>query len=275
MRIAVCDSGLGGLDIAARLYRKGGKGELFYFNVWPDPNRGFGKMTPPERKEVWEKAFDSILTYKPDLLVIACNTLSVVHRRSARCGSSKVKVLDIVEAAVNITGDFLKSHPEKNLLILGTAETVNSQCYKNLLVEEKGILPSRIAGVPCPGVATAIEKDPEGAEVKELISSFAGEAHALLGEDLSSFALGLCCTHFGYVPELWNKYFAPHCLLNPNERILEGTSFPGGKGEITVKMLSKIPIPESKKEAMLPFFTDSAPGIAEALKNYTYIPDLF
>lgn len=274
MRIGVCDSGLGGLDIAARLYRKGGTGELLYFNVWPDPNRGFGKMPPEERVCVWEKAFESLLAHKLDLLIIGCNTLSIVHRRSRSFGSGKVPVLDIVDAAVSVTGDHLRANPEKNLLILGTAETVNSNCYKNILVEE-GISPARIAGVPCPGVATAIEKDPAGNEVRELIASFAGEAKKLLGEDLTNFALGLCCTHFGYVPELWKEYFSPDALLDPNERILEKTAFPEGEGGIKVKVLSKIPIPESKIEGMQPFFAERAPALADSLRNYEFVPNLF
>ena len=274
MKIAVCDSGLGGLDIAARLYSKGGEGELIYFNVWPEVDRGFGKMPPEERVCVWEKAFESIASFKPDLLVIGCNTLSVIHRRSGKYACGTLPVLDIVDAATGILGDFLRENPEKNLLILGTAETVHSQCYKKRLVES-GTAASRIAGLPCPGVATAIEKSPSGKELEELIAHFAREGRNLLGEDLSSFALGLCCTHFGYVPELWKKYFSSEILLNPNERILENTAFPEGNGKIRVKIISKIPIPEEKKIAMLPFFAENAPGIAEALKNYSFIPDLF
>ena len=272
MRIAVCDSGLGGLDIAARLWMKGGEGELFYFNVWPEPDRGFGKMEPQERVTVWERAFDGIMAYKPDLLIIGCNTLSVVHRRSGRRNDPRGKVLDIVDAAVEVCGGFLRGNPEKKLLILGTAETVNSGCYKNMLVDS-GIAPERIDGLPLPGLATLIENAPESEEVAGRIRAGLAEAEAAVGT-LRAHALGLCCTHFGYVAPLWNEIFKPAALLNPNEVILKNVSFPEGQGGISVTFISKIPLSEKKIAGMKGLFSD-APPVAEALENYRYVPELY
>ena len=272
MKIAVCDSGLGGLDIAARLWAKGGAGELLYFNVWPEVDRGFGKMSPEERVQVWERAFDGIMEYAPDLLVIGCNTLSVVHRRSGRAGDPRCPVLDIVDAAVDVCGTFLRNEPEKKLLILGTAETVNSGCYRNMLIES-GISPERIAGLPLPGLATLIEQAPFSAEVEERIASGYAEITASTA-DLSSYALALCCTHFGYVSPAWQKIFKPAALLNPNENILKDLSFPAGEGGIKVTFISKIPLNESKIAAMKGLFS-SAPPVAEALENYLFTPGLY
>lgn len=271
MKIAVCDSGLGGLDIAARLWKKGGAGELLYFNVWPEPDRGFGKMSPEERVSVWERAFDGIMAYRPDLLVIGCNTLSVVHRRSARLGDNRCPVVDIADAAVKVCREYLTADPERKVLILGTAETVNSNCYKNKLVEG-GIAPERIAGLPLPGLATLIETAPEAPEVAERLDQ--GMKELPVGMDLSSWALGLCCTHFGYISPLWHQKFHPDTLLNPNEEILEDIAFPQGAGEITVRFISKIPLPESKIAAMKVLFT-ATPPIAEALEHYEYTPELY
>lgn len=272
MRIAVCDSGLGGLDIAARLWKKGGEGELFYFNVWPEVDRGFGKMPPEERVQVWERAFDGMMRYAPDLLVIGCNTLSVVHRRSSRWADPRCPVVDIVDAAVGVCDRFLQRNPGNKLLILGTAETVNSGCYRNKLIE-RGVAAERIAGLPLPGLATLIEQSPFSHEVEERISAGLADAHAALG-DLSSYALGLCCTHFGYVSEFWDKIFAPVALLNPNEDILEGIAFPAGTGGIRVTFISRIPLTESKISAMKELFI-SAPPVAEALMQYQLTPDLY
>jgi len=272
MRIAVCDSGLGGLDIAARLFSKGGCGELLYFNVWPEPDRGFSKMEHGERVAVWERAFDGIMEYRPDLLVIGCNTLSVVHRQCARLGDPRCPVKDIVDAAVSVCGAFLRGNPEKKLLILGTAETVNSGCYRNKLIDS-GIAPGRIGGIPLPGLATLIETDPGSAAVENRIREEAVKAQALYGA-LHDYALGLCCTHFGYVSSLWRRIFGPAALLNPNEAILEGVAFPAGEGGITVKFFSKIPLPESKIKAMKPLFA-AVPPVAKALEEYAYTPELY
>ena len=270
VRIAVCDSGLGGLDIAARLWSKGGAGELFYFNVWPEVDRGFGKMEPEERVQVWERAFDGIMAYSPDLLVIGCNTLSVVHRRSSRLGDPRCPVVDIVDAAVDVCGTFLRENPGRKLLILGTAETVNSGCYRNMLIDS-GIAPERIGGLPLPGLATLIENDPFSDSVRERMKSGLAE---LPSSDLSSHALGLCCTHFGYVSELWHEIFRPAALLNPNENILKNVAFPREGEGITVRFISRIPLSESKIAAMKGLFA-AAPPVAEALVHYEYVPDLY
>lgn len=272
MRIAVCDSGLGGLDIAARLWAKGGRGELLYFNVWPEIDRGFGKMPPEERVQVWERAFDGIMNYAPDLLVIGCNTLSVVHRRSRRYGDPRSPVVDIVDAAVGVCGEFLRRAPDKKLLILGTAETVNSGCYKNMLIDS-GIAPERIDGVPLPGLATLIEAAPFSKEVEERMLAGFAEAVEKVG-DVGNYALGLCCTHFGYVSALWERIFKPAALLNPNENILKNVAFPAGEGGISVEFISKIPLPDSKISAMKELFT-AAPPVAEALEHYKYTPELY
>ena len=271
VKIAVCDSGLGGLDIAARLWQKGGEGELLYFNVWPEPDRGFGKMPPEERVAVWERAFDGIKKYAPDLLVIGCNTLSVVHRRSSRLGDPQLPVVDIVDAAVGVCGTFLRNKPDKKLLILGTAETVNSNCYKNMLIES-GIASERIAGLPLPGLATLIENVPGSPEIRERVLQ--GKSELPSDMDLSQYGLGLCCTHFGYISSLWQELFAPDALLNPNEEILHNIAFPqGGKG-IKVDFYSKIPLSETKIAGMKGLFA-SAPPVAEALEHYKFTPDLY
>lgn len=271
MRIAVCDSGLGGLDIASRLWLKGGTGELLYFNVWPEPDRGFGKMDPEERAEVWERAFDGIMAYKPDLLVIGCNTLSVVHRRSRRRGDPRTAVVDIVDAAVSVCGNFLRNNPGKKLLITGTAETVNSNCYKNMLVES-GIEADRIDGLPLPGLATLIENAPGTEAVAERMRQGRNEISRIA--DFKDHALGLCCTHFGYVAPLWREIFAPDSLLNPNEEILKDVAFPQGEGEIKVTFYSKIPLAKEKIAALKGLFA-AAPPVAEALENYRFVPDLY
>lgn len=271
MKIAVCDSGVGGVDIACRLWKKGGAGELLYFNVWPEPDRGFGKMSPEERTAVWERAFDGIAAYKPDLLVIGCNTLSVVHRRSGRMGDKRVPVLDIANAAVAVCGSFLRGNPQKKLIITGTAETVNSNCYKNMLVDS-GIAPERIEGLPLPGLATLIENVPGSPEITERMLQGKRELSHI--KDFSTYALGLCCTHFGYIAPLWREIFAPFMLLNPNEEILKDVSFPQGNGGIKVKFFSKIPLAKEKITALKPLFA-SAPPVAEALENYNYTPDLY
>ena len=82
--IAVLDSGLGGLSICAEL-EKGlqthvlcKKVSLLYFNVWPEQGLGYNSLeSASARISVFNRALESVSSFHPDLIMIACNTLSV------------------------------------------------------------------------------------------------------------------------------------------------------------------------------------------------------
>ena len=82
-RILVTDSGLGGMaifaDIAARLKRDPifSRTAMTYFNSWPEQNRGYNALEGmDERVRVFDRALAGMKSYRPDLIFIACNTLS-------------------------------------------------------------------------------------------------------------------------------------------------------------------------------------------------------
>ena len=66
--LIVCDSGLGGLDIAASFFRKNEPAEwdLIYFNAFPDAKIGYNDLADDRMKEdVFQNVLESMERYSP------------------------------------------------------------------------------------------------------------------------------------------------------------------------------------------------------------------
>ena len=182
-RIIVCDSGLGGLNIASRFFCGENEGmepcELIYFNAYPSAVCGFNKLPSLQaQEEVLRDVLVSMKKFSPDLCLIACNTLSIVYERLLTWYTPAFPVQGIVDAAVEGMFLALEKAPESSLLILGTKSTVESQVYEKRL-QERNISPERIKGLACPGLATLLESDPSSAEVRKNIAAYAIQAAEL------------------------------------------------------------------------------------------------
>ena len=277
--ILLCDSGLGGLDIAARLLgqvrsRGGGAFRLIYFNAWPHPQRGYNQLkNDQERIEVFTAALEGMARFRPDICLIACNTLSIVYRKIAAVKPAPFPVVEMVRPASTFFAEAMQLQPELRLLILGTDTTIRSGMYTDQL-NQAGIPAERLASLACPGLATALEDGFDSPAVRQKIASAAEQARAMLPGD-TPLGLALCCTHFGYAENLWKAEFAarfrqPPQLLNPNESILRQTELQSclqqsGNPQITVKFFSRFPMPQSKIRLFAEYFNGCAPELSEAL----------
>ncbi len=277
--ILLCDSGLGGLDIAARLLgqvrsRGGGAFRLIYFNAWPHPQRGYNQLkNDQERIEVFTAALEGMARFHPNLCLIACNTLSIVYRKIAAVKPALFPVVEMVRPASKFFAEAMQRQLELRLLILGTDTTIRSGMYTDQL-NQAGIPAERLASLACPGLATALEDGFDSPAVRQKIASAAEQARALFPADIP-LGLALCCTHFGYAENLWKAEFAarfrqPPQLLNPNESILRQTELQSclqqsGNPQITVKFFSRFPMPQSKIRLFAEYFNGCAPELSEAL----------
>lgn len=277
-RIVVCDSGLGGLNIAARFFAKQLQNvapacELVYFNAYPEAGRGFNKL-PTERRqeEVLRDVFVGIGRFAPDLCLIACNTLSIVWERLKTWYAPEFPVAGIVDAAVEGMAAALNREPEAALLILGTKSTVASGMYPARLAAA-GVDLGRVRSLGAPGLATLLESDPAAPEVRARIAECAESAEALFETRVRKLLLGLCCTHFGFAAPLWLEEFGrrfPNVeLVNPND--LLGAEFSARKFEYH----SRIDFFPGAREHMSAYFASSAPAIAAVLRAARPEPELF
>ena len=228
-RIAVLDSGLGGLAICAEL-AKGlqehaifKQASLLYFNVWPEQDRGYNSFeSVSERISVFNRALESVGKHHPDLIIVACNTLSVIYSRTSFSRSTPIPVVDIVDFGVDLIHESLLANPNDQVLILGTRTTVSEKAHQQKLIA-KGVSRRLIVGQACHGVATEIEKDPRSAAVEKLIDAYMEEAAGKLNSSMPVLA-ALCCTHFAYSGDIFrdkllDRLSVDVVLLDPNHKM--------------------------------------------------------
>ena len=125
MSIVVTDSGLGGLSVMAELEKNLRENpiaeniRLTFFNALADKNYGYNTMSSEKEKAVvFNSALEGMVTgYNPDIILIACNTLSVVYPKTTFAKETNINVLGIVEFGVDLVYQHL-SADEQSIVIL-------------------------------------------------------------------------------------------------------------------------------------------------------------
>lgn len=289
IRIVVTDSGLGGLKFCAELARyfkyKAGvrEAELIFFNCRPADNWGYQYLkTDAERAAIFSRALTAVNeNYSPDMIVIACNTLSSIYRYTSFAKDAPVPVIGIIDSGVQCAGELLNSDHELAMLMFATPVTVNAGVHKQLLAES-GIGHERLSYQECPGLPEIIVRG-DKAEIERRINNFMEQAVGRLQG--KKFAVSLFCTHFSYVPEYFRSAAAGYSgfngkIINPDAALLEqvaGHFAPegSGTGRVNVKVVTKTGHSEQVKAALMPFIADISPETARALQNDLHFPEFF
>jgi hypothetical protein len=266
--ILITDSGLGGLsvvaDVAARLPESGvfRNARVVFYNALFHAS-GYNSLDSDEEKAL---VFDMVLEamqerYQPDLILIACNTLSVIYDQTDFARNEPAPVIGIVETGVDVIAEQLKQAPDATALIFGTETTIESAAYQNALLA---------AGFP---------------ETIGMIRKYVGEALARTGGAGGPVVGSFNCTHYGYARQQWASAFAaagyPDALLvDPNPRMADflfSQQYLGRypRTEVTVEVVSKLEITERERNAIGPLLRAVSPATADALANYRLDPGLF
>jgi glutamate racemase len=289
VRLVVTDSGLGGLLICAEIERRmraagAPNAHITYFNAWPEEDRGYNALPDAaSRAAVFDRALRRINELRPDRIVIACNTLSILYPITEHGRAAGVPVIGIIDAGVDLFHQALTADPGAAIVILGTRTTVESDVHRRRLTG-KGIVAARIAAVSCHGLAAAIDKDPESPETAGLVRKCAQDAGAmrLPGERLYA---GLCCTHYSYVADPLCAALAAQSgrevrVLDPKQGLVNAVAPPGPPRigpapEIAVEVISKVALSASQREALARRIVPVSALTARALLSYTRMADLF
>lgn len=290
--IAVTDSGLGGLSIMADAVERMNSAKMFrkvdfiFFNALFSNSIGYnGLRTREEKIRVFDNAISSIeKIYDPDLILIGCNTLSVLYKSTEFSKRTKTPVIGILDAGVDQVAQNLKTHPDSRVLMFATQTTVNEGAHKKHLTD-KGFLEERIILQACPDLGAYIERGAESDETEMLIFAYADEALKKTGNHYSSLYVSLNCTHYGYSMPLWKKAFESHgikplAFLNPNSKMIDSL-FPKNRigraksTEVSAAAVSMVKIDEQKIHSIAKWLSDKSPLTAKALKNYELRESLF
>jgi len=290
--IAVTDSGLGGLSVlaeaAARMKRAGTfEGTDFvFFNALFSAQGGYNSLKNREEKiAIFQSALESLeKRYRPDLILLACNTLSVLFEDTAFSRRTEIPVVGIVGAGVDLIARGLRAEPDSSAIIFGTPTTISEGTHRREL-EKAGFAAGRIISQSCPELESYIERDGGGAETELLISAFVEEALEKLISPRPPVIASLNCTHYGYSLPLWEKAFAeagikPVAILNPNSRMVDFLFTPERAGRfpesaVTVRVVSMVEIGPGKVDSLGKWVARTSPETAEALAAYEYVPGLF
>jgi len=290
--IAVTDSGLGGLSIMAEAAARLKEAKIFervnlvFFNALFSNDSGYNSLKSREEKIA---VFDSALraldrTCRPDIMLVGCNTLSVLLDETPFFKAAKIPLLGIVEPGVDLIASGFKKEPGATVIILGTETTIAEGEHKKRLLE-RGIGEDRIVAQACPELAGYIEKDPAGEDTGLLIESYAEEALARVKDPKAPLLVSLNCTHFGYSLDGWKKALEGRrsssiVLLNPNSKMTDILIPPKyahrfAASTIRAKAVSMVEIGRQKIDALGPRLRKISPETADALAGYEWKRDLF
>jgi len=289
--ILVTDSGLGGLsvaaDIAARLPESGvfRKSRIVFYNALFH-NTGYNGLASEAEKD---RIFDVVLRamdkrYRPDILLIACNTLSVVYERTPFARKAPFPVVGIVETGVDLIARRFEKTPGATVIVLGTKTTVESEAHKKALVA-RGFPAGQIVGQACHKLAGAIERGVATEETVGYIRQFVGEALAKTGPVTGPLIASFNCTHFGYARQQFADAFAAAGypgveLLDPNP-LMADFLFRAPylhrhpRTEVVVEVVSKLEITDEERASIGPLLEAVSPATARAFRSYTFDPGLF
>jgi glutamate racemase len=289
--IVVTDSGLGGLSVVAgiekrcRSSRTFKKVRLVFVNAMPTAKKGYNKMTPAEKVSVFNDALGAMnRRFKPDAILIACNTLSVVYPDTPFARTAAIPVVGIVGLGIDMIAEALGRAPKGIAVIYGTETTIESNSHRDGLLK-RGILPERIVSVPCSGLAIKIQNDVNSEAVKTAIAGFVRDGMAALPTPGPRVVVGLCCTHYGYSSTLFSSCTVEAGasaveILNPNDRMSEllfkgrpKRTYPLVKTSVDVYSRGELSVEARKNIADL--VRPASLKTAEALLGYTHDPELW
>lgn len=292
IRILVTDSGLGGLSVAAGVDKKLNQfkpfkeAEIIFFNSLPAHNKGYNSMKDVKQKaKVFDSALNSMVdNCHPDIILIACNTLSVVYPETEFSKTTKIPVIGIVELGVDLMSDSLKNNPGSNVFILGTPTTINSDSHKKKLLA-KGFAEENIYTQACKNLESEIQEDTESKAVKELLNKYSDEMKSKVKTPAAKNFVGLCCTHYGYafnlIDSVMKSKFGDNTeLLNPNSKMGDLFITDSNKNKFdeiktTVKVVSQVDITEQENKSLGKLLGKDSVKTEKALKNYILKENLF
>jgi glutamate racemase len=292
VKIAVTDSGLGGLSVMAEAARRMKEARIFkaadfiFFNALFSPEGGYNSLkTRPEKIAVFDSALNSLeKKCRPDVILIGCNTLSVLYEDTPFAARTKTPVIDIVEPGAELIARSLAASPQSSVIIFGTPTTIAENTYKQRL-QGLGFAEERIIGQSCPELESFIEKDHGGDETALLISGCVDEAVQKIPPPRPPLFISLNCTHYGYSLPLWEKAFdesgiKPLAILNPNSKMTDVLIRPEyvnrhPRTDVRARVVSMIEVGRDRVESLAKWLQDISPETAAALRNYELIPTLF
>lgn len=289
MRIGITDSGVGGLSVCAEVEAKLRRSpiqkdiELLYLNAAIEDDYSYNSM--PDRQTKLQ-AFDRFLhsvqeRYQPDLLFIACNTLSVLFQDAYFDHHRHIPIEGIVDTGAAAMLEAFERENDITFIIFATPTTVDEAVYGKCL-KEHGVPANQIAEQACPGLPDAISNDGSGQLAARLLREFVPAALEQFDRTPEHVMAFLACTHYGYQATQFEKALRSLIpeprIMNPNEgaadTIISSLNTKPGQGSLRVEFVTRYAIPDVVIRSLSGYIGTKAPATLSALKKFTLIPEL-
>jgi len=290
--VVITDSGLGGLSVVADAAVKFQENPVFkevnlvFANALFSDQGGYNSLqTREEKLGVFSSALQSMQDrYTPDIILVACNTLSVLIPDTEFAKTSSVPVVGIVENGVDQIREQLQDHPQGRNIIFATQTTVDEATHKNQLLQ-LGIKDEQIVAQSCPQLSLYIEQGYDSMMTEMLIDAYVDEALTGMGETSGPLSVSFNCTHFGYSLDFWKQAFTSRgvevdAYLDPNTEMTdfllpETSQNRYEQSTINVKAVSMIDIPADHLDSIGRYLHSVSPVTEDALRGFALVPDLF
>lgn len=298
MKIAITDSGFGGLSIATELYESLIKSpisipvEIIFINGLPHETFGYNSLSDTKEKIA---IFNNLLTsidqkLKPDIIVIACNTLSVLLEfTDIYCKISR-KTIGITKFGTETVTERLDSISDALIAILGTQTTIKSDVHRRYFKQYPELC-KQIIAIPATELVDAIEDDSMSKTTESLIDDYMNQIRSAISLDNScnKLVMILACTHFPYAMPFFKSKLRniqiPSMIINPNKFMVEqlkqvianaNTDSDSLKRRpIDFRIISKTFISDDRLNSISKLILRTSPKVESLLKSYEHIPDFF
>ena len=194
--IGIFDSGVGGLSIAKEIRNLLPHEDLIYYaDSYYCP---YGEKDPAVIKERVFSICDFLISQGAKLLVVACNTASIVSLDDLRRHYQvpAVGVEPAVKPAVNAT-------KTGTIGVLATSVTLSGDRFSSLV--NRFCSKTKVITQPCPGLVELVEAGKtDGTEAKEMLSQY---LQPLFSQKADTIVLG--CTHYPFLRPLIEKMAGP------------------------------------------------------------------
>ena len=289
MHVLITDSGVGGLSVVAyaeRVVREHGVGEpvrLTFANAAPANDFGYNSMkTRKEKIETFDRFLRNVTArHAPDMIYVACNTLSVLLPDTPYVQDAAIPVTGIVETGVSLLHEALEDDPRSVAIVFGTQTTIDAGTHFRKLIA-RGVAPSRIVSQACPGLADTISEDREGTRAAAEIRKWVATALVRVQHPDARVVAAMACTHYGYRKELFARAFADAgvvaTVINPNETAVADIFGPDPAArshDTEVEFVTRYAIPGTTIDALTFFLEGISPKTVAAMKDFVLVPDLF
>ena len=284
LKVVFTDSGLGGLTVMADFVSLAKKHNISvdttFFNAQYSRELGYKKMDSKTQVEVFNRVLESIQKkYQPDIIAIACNTLSVVYYQTDFYkNNTTTQVLDIIEVGKSL----IQNAKTDTIIEVAMPTTIDSEIYKNkaknrIAVASNVLLPDAIEN----GYDTTISK-----MLREIFVKVKNEITEK-GLTNSQNSLFLGCTHF---PIIKNRFLSVakqnkipiQDILDPNTSFSQLVFAELIKNKTTkeaqttsVQVISRMPFQETEVKNISKLIEPQSKETAEGLRNYTLDAGLF